>query len=380
MIYFNNAATSFPKPPEVLKAVSENLKSLPNEGRGSSNLSGDPLQLVRNKISSLCNVESEAVLLCPSATYALNFLIQGLLSFNEKVHCLTTSMEHNSVLRPLHLLSKKNQVETTFFQLNEIDGKFGFNPEDFENCIKPETKLVIVSHASNVTGLILPIVEISRLTDRHSIPLLIDASQSIGNLKIDLSELFGEIYIAFAGHKNLFGPTGTGGFIIKGHLFQPIIVGGTGVNSDLTEQPDIMPHYYESGSPNLPGISGLAAGVEFILAKGTEEIGLHKQFLTELFINELKDEDRIKIYLPSNADYRCGVVSFNIDGFTAEQVGFFLNESFEIICRTGLHCSPLIHKNLNSLPDGTVRFSFSVFNTKEEIYFATEAIRQICKL
>ena len=380
MIYFNNAATSFPKPSQVLKAVSENLESLPNEGRGSSNLSGDPLQLVRNRLSSLCNVESEAVLICPSATYALNFLTQGLLSCNEKVHCLTTSMEHNSVLRPLHLLSCKNKVDVTYFSLYKKDGKFEFSVEDFENHLKPETRLTIVSHASNVTGLILPIEKISEITNRHNIPLLIDASQSIGNLKIDISKLSGEIYIAFAGHKNLFGPTGTGGFIIKGHLFQPIIVGGTGVKSDLIEQPEILPHYYESGSPNLPGISGLAAGVEFILERGIEKIGLHKQSLSELFINELKDEERIKFYLPSNGDYRCGVVSFNIDGFTAEQVGFFLNESYEIICRTGLHCSPLIHKNINSLPEGTVRFSFSVFNTKEDIYFAMEAIRQICKL
>jgi cysteine desulfurase/selenocysteine lyase len=380
MIYFNNAATSFPKPAGVLKAVCENLESLPNEGRGSSNLSGDPLQLVRNNISSLCNIDSEAVLLCPSATYALNFLTQGLLSCDGKVHCLTTSMEHNSVLRPLHILSMKNKVNVTFFRLSENDGKFDFNLEDFENNLKPETKLVIVSHASNVTGLILPIEEISMLTGRYNIPLLIDASQSMGNLKIDLSKLAGEIYIAFAGHKNLFGPTGTGGFIIKGHLFQPIIVGGTGVKSDLIEQPQILPHYYESGSPNLPGISGLAAGVEFVLAKGIDKIGMHKQSLTELFINELKDIDRIIFYLPSDEDFRCGVVSFNIDGFTAEQVGFFLNESYEIICRTGLHCSPLIHKNINSQPDGTVRFSFSVFNTKEEIYFATEALKQICRL
>jgi cysteine desulfurase family protein len=378
MIYFNNAATSYPKPAEVLNAVSENLQSLPNEGRGSSNLYGDPLFSVRNRISALCNIKSEDVILCPSATYALNFLIQGLLT-DKNAHCLTTSMEHNSVIRPLHLLTKKNNLEISFYQLEKENEKFVFHPDKFEELIKSNTRLVIISHASNVTGLIIPIEQISEITAKHNIPLLIDASQSIGNLKIDLKKFSGKIYLAFAGHKNLFGPTGIGGFIIQGPLFQPIIVGGTGVKSESIEQPELLPYYYESGSPNMPGVAGLTAGVDFVISRGIEEIGLFKQNLSSLFINGLESTERIKLYLPANQDYRCGVISFKIDGFSSEEVGFFLNESYGIICRTGLHCSPLIHKNLNTLPDGTVRFSFSVFNTEEEIHFAINAIKQICK-
>ena len=378
MIYFNNAATSYPKPVEVLNAISENLQSLPNEGRGSSNLFGDPLLTIRNKISALCNVKSEFVLLCPSATYALNFLIQGLLTA-ENAHCLTTSIEHNSVIRPLYLLKKSKKVEISFYQLEMENGKFTFDLQKFEQQLKSSTKLVIISHASNVTGLVTPIEEISGITARHNIPLLIDASQSIGNLRIDMGRLSGHIYLAFAGHKNLFGPTGIGGFIIQGPLFNPIIVGGTGVMSSSLEQPEILPHLYESGSPNMPGVAGLTAGVDFILSKGIDEIGNYKQGLTKLFIDEVESVKRFKMFLPANNDYRCGVISFKIDGFTAEEVGFFLNESYGIICRTGLHCSPLIHKNLNTMPDGTVRFSFSIFNTEEEIQFSINAIKQICK-
>jgi cysteine desulfurase family protein len=378
MIYFNNAATSFPKPREVLNAISENLQSLPNEGRGSSNLFGDPLLTIRNNISALCNAISESVILCPSATYALNFLIQGLVT-EENIHCLTTSMEHNSVIRPLHMLKRTKKIDVSLFQLDIKNNQFVFDLKKFENQIKSNTRFVVLSHASNVIGMVTPIEEISRITAQHNIPLLIDASQSIGNLSIDMKKLSGNVYVAFAGHKNLFGPTGIGGFIIKGPLFDPIIVGGTGVMSNSLDQPEVLPHLYESGSPNMPGVAGLTAGVNFILARGITEIGNYKQALTRLLVEQLKSIERIKMYLPANNDFRCGVLSFKIDGFTAEEVGFFLNESYGIICRTGLHCSPLIHKNLNTLPDGTVRFSFSIFNTEEEIHLAINAIKRICK-
>ena len=381
-IYLNNAATSYPKPESVIKAIEENLHNIPYEPGRMGGSGEDILALCRKSLAKLLNAkEVERVILTPGATYSLNLLILGLLNNKRNVHCLTTTIEHNSVLRPLNYISKRNNIEITHFPLEkDLDNKFYFDLDKFKMSFKENTELVIINHASNVIGIILPIEEISKICYERKIPLIIDTSQSIGCIDIDISKLLGDVYIVFAGHKGLFGPAGTGGFYIKGKLFEPIIQGGTGIRSDLMEQPKDLPIYYEAGTQNLSGFAGLRAGVEFVLKEKVENIGKRKSYLISHLIDLIKDIPTLKLFLPKDENFSAGVLSFKLEGWTPEEIGYIFEESFDIICRTGLHCAPLVHKNIGSLPEGTVRISVSIFNKEEDINLCAKAIRTLAQV
>ena len=378
MIYLNNAATSYPKPASVVQAVKNHFLHKPCEpGRGSDGDNKDVLTECRAKIGSIFNIkEISRIILTSGSTSALNYTIQGLIHAHNKAHCITTTMEHNSVLRPLNHLVKNQNLTVTHLPSQHI-----FNIEKFEEAINNWTKFVILNHVSNVTGTISPIKEIAEKCAAKKIPLIIDASQSAGSLEINMQDFPGNIILIFTGHKGLMGPMGTGGFYIGSdiELFEPVIQGGTGVRSDLMFQPKELPMYYEAGTMNLPGFAGLAAGVEFVKKVGVKNIGQHKDSLFSLLKELFIKNDKLTLYEPLYKNYSGGVLSLNIKGWNPADVGIALQESFGIISRTGLHCAPLIHKELGSWPLGSVRLSCSWFTTRQEIEKTAFAINTILK-
>jgi cysteine desulfurase/selenocysteine lyase len=380
MIYLNNCATSYPKPPGVVQAVSKSLESIPHEeGRGLDR-GEDIVGLLRAELTDFLHaVRSERLILTTSATHGLNMVIQGIFENGRKNHCVTTKLEHNSVLRPLTHLRNKGRIEVDFISLQEAV----LYPEALVEKIKDKTGLVVINHASNVTGDITPIRELASLCYERGIPCLIDASQSIGSrVELDMRLLPGNVIILFTGHKGLYGPSGTGGFYIGEEIedFQPILQGGTGIRSDLMTQPDDLPLRFETGTPNLPGYAGLLEGLRFVRDKGVKKISSHKHALIQSLHNHLADLPGITTYPAIKGDFSAGALSFNIEGWNPEDVGFALDQSFGIICRTGLHCAPLIHEEIGSAPLGTVRLSVSFFTTMDEIDHAVEALKHLAGL
>jgi len=378
MIYLNNAATSYPKPASVVQAVKSHfLHKHCEPGRGSDGNNKDVLTECRAKIGSIFNIkEITRIILTSGSTSALNYAIQGLIHAHNKAHCITSTMEHNSVLRPLNHLVKNQNLTVTHLSSQQI-----FNIEKFEETINNSTKFVILNHVSNVTGTISPIKEIAKKCAAKKIPLIIDASQSAGSLEINIQDFPGNIILIFTGHKGLMGPMGTGGFYIGSdiELFEPVIQGGTGIRSDLMFQPKELPMYYEAGTMNLPGFAGLAAGVEFVKKVGVKNVGQHKHRLFSMLKELLIKNDKLTLYEPLYKNYSSGVISFNINGWNPADVGIALQESFGIISRTGLHCAPLIHKEVGSWPVGSVRLSCSWCTTREEIEKTARAVNTILK-
>jgi cysteine desulfurase/selenocysteine lyase len=377
MIYLNNCATSYPKPPRVVEAVRKSLESIPNEkGRGFDR-GEDIIGLLRNELTEFLHaMRPERLILTTSATYGLNMIIQGIFENGRKNHCVTTKLEHNSVLRPLTHLRNKGMIEVDFISLQDAV----LNPEAFVEKITDKTGLVVVNHASNVTGDITPIRELACICHERNIPCLIDASQSIGSsVELDMQLLPGNVIILFTGHKGLYGPSGTGGFYIGEEIedFQPILQGGTGIRSDLMTQPEDLPLRFEAGTLNLPGYAGLLEGLRFVREKGVKTIGSYKHALIQSLYNHLADFPGITTYPAIKGDFSAGVLSCNIAGWNPEDVGFALDQSFGIICRTGLHCAPLIHEEIGSAPMGTVRLSVSFFSTMDEIDRAAEALKHL---
>ncbi len=360
MIYLNNCATSYPKPPGVVQAVSKSLESIPHEeGRGLERGEDIVGQLRAELTDFLHAVRSERLILTTSATHGLNMVIQGIFENGRRNHCVTTKLEHNSVLRPLTHLRNKGMIEVDFISLQDAV----LYPEKLVEKIRDKTGLVVINHVSNVTGDITPIRELS-----------------IGSsVELDMRLLPGNVIILFTGHKGLYGPSGTEGFYIGEEIedFPPVLQGGTGIRSDLMTQPDDLPLRFEAGTPNLPGYAGLLAGLRFVRDKGVKKIGSHKHALIQSLYNHLADLPRITIYPAIKSDFSAGVLSFNIAGWNPEDVGFALEQSFGIICRAGLHCAPLIHEEIGSAPLGTVRLSVSFFTTMDEIYRAAEALHHL---
>lgn len=378
MIYLNNAATSFPKPPGVIDAINSHLHLPPLESeRGSSGKQNDVLSVCRRNIAGLFNIEDDSrIILNSGSTLSLNFAIQGMVSAKGQCHCLTSVQEHNSVLRPLNHLIAKHLLSVTYLPTENI-----FDTHKFEAAIQPNTRFVILSQISNVTGTILPLPTIAEKCEKHNLPLIIDASQSGGLIEIDVRKFPQNIILIFAGHKGLLGPMGTGGFYIGEGIvpFEPLTQGGTGIRSDLLMQPNELPLLYESGTKNLPGLAGLAAGVQYVLNQGTARISAKNRMLLNELKNILLTSPKIKIYEPVNGDCSAGILSFNIEGWSPADVGMVLFDSFDIYCRTGLHCAPMIHKEMGTWPNGTVRLSCSGFTTMDEITKAGEAILKIAR-
>lgn len=378
MIYLDNAATTFPKPEAVYRAVDDCLRNYcANPGRGGHKLSlksGRVLLDTRDLLSELFNAGSmESIVLTHNATEALNLAIKGFLKKGS--HVITSSMEHNSVIRPLKSLERMG-VETTIVQCNE-NGEI--NVDDIEKEIRKETVLIAVTHASNVVGTILPISEIGALAKSYKLGFLVDASQTAGVFDIDVEKMNISM-LAFTGHKSLMGPQGTGGLYIReGIELNPLKEGGTGSKSESLYQPDIIPDRYESGTHNTPGIAGLYAGINFIKAAGINNIRKHELELTRLFIAGLGNIKGVEVYGTKDISKQAPVVSINIGGIGSSDISYILDQTFDIATRSGLHCAPLAHKTIGTLEQGTVRFSFGYFNTKEEMEKTLEAIEQITK-
>ena len=369
MIYFDNAATTFPKPNIVYDAIMTAMKDYgANPGRSGHKLAlkaGRGVYETRELISKLFNVKNPMnIILTFNATESLNIGIKGSLKPGD--HVITTSMEHNSVLRPIKFLERFG-IESTIVK---GDSKGRIKASDIER---------INTQASNLTGTNMPVKEIGRIANENGIIYMVDAAQSAGVYNIDVEDMNIDL-LAFPGHKGLFGPQGTGGLIVKeGLILEGLMQGGTGSASYSLEQPSIYPDKFESGTGNAPGIIGLGAGIQYIHDRGIDNIREYEEGLTQHFIEEAKKIEGIILYGPLNVKEQGGVVALNIKDADSSEVAYILDEEYDIAVRSGLHCAPLAHETIGTLEQGAVRFSFGIFNTHEEIDFCIKALRDIAK-
>lgn len=378
MIYLNNAATGYPKPFQVIKAVNNCIRKLP-AGQFRNN-SGGQLQNIsienkcRNNLARLFNIkEPERIFFTSGATESLNLVINGLECENQSV--ITTVTEHNSMLRPLFSrFAPKGIKNSKNITIINCDEKGKISVSDIEKNIKPDTFALFLNHCSNVTGTIQPLEKIGKLTKEKGILFIVDASQSAGHIKIDAEKSNIDILI-FTGHKGLMGISGTGGFYAKkGIPLHPVKTGGTGKDSEISELPEDYQEY-EAGTLNISGITALNCGVESILRTGIDKIANKESNLTNMLLYGLKKADKIKIYAREETT-RAPVVSFNIEGLKTADVGYILAAQ-DIIVRTGLMCAPLMHRALGTFPEGAVRASMSYFTTEKEIVKFIQLISEI---
>lgn len=375
MIYLDNGATSFPKPLSVRQNVDISLKKFSaNPGRSGHSLSLRAAKEIfecRKRLKELFNVNSEEeIIFTENCTMALNTVIFGLLS--EGDHVLISSMEHNSVTRPLESLKDKGVTYSTF------DYSYDDNEtvDNVRNLIKPETKLVICTHASNVFGFRFPIERICALCHAYGILFCVDSAQSAGVFDIDVGTNQYD-FVCMSGHKSLYGPMGTGVLILNNRNLKPLLYGGTGTESVKKSQPEGLPEKFESGTQNMNGISGLKAGVDFVKNRGIKNIYNHEYKLAKRLFNGLANNKKVITYNKS-FDYGkvAPVVSFNIDGVYSEDLVAKLNK-YGIMTRGGLHCSPLAHTTMNTIENGTVRVVPGAFNTINDINYLLNVIRKL---
>ena len=372
IIYLNNAATSWPKPPEVPAAITQSL-ALPvfGSGRTTGSQGEDHITLAREALSRLLDADQpEHVVFTQSATDSLNILIQGfLIGKKECCHVLTTALDHNSVLRPLHEYERQHHIRLSVLP---FEGCF-VRPEVVEAAIRPDTRLMVMSHGSNVLGSVQDIRRIGGILHDHGIYFIVDGAQTAGHTPINLQELPVDAYV-FTGHKALFGIPGTGGFYVRDpESIAPVRFGGTGTDSFSLLHPRGMPERFEAGTHNYPGLAALAAGVNFIISIGVDAIAAKAERQTAFLIGEFRKEQNITIY---NSHPSLPIVSFNIENIENDDVGFILARAYGIIARTGLHCAPLVHKAIDE-GKGCVRFSLSWFTTDEECRNTAIAVREI---
>jgi cysteine desulfurase / selenocysteine lyase len=377
MVYLDNAATSFPKPDSVYNEMEKCMRIYcANPGRGSHAMavqSAIAVITTREHIAKLLNV-SDYLNICftKNATEALNLAIYGCLSKGD--HVITTCMEHNSVLRPLKTLEKFNGIKLTIVS---GDGLGRIDPVQIKKNINKKTRLIVCTLSSNVNGIIMPIKEISKIASENGLMFLLDASQGLGSIKIDLNN-YNNSMIAFPGHKGLLGPQGTGGLYIAPNIYlKPLMSGGTGSRSGILFQPNIMPDKYESGTLNTPGIIGLGAGVEFIEKIGIDTIKTKKDTLIKRLHDGIAQNRLIKIYSPESVAENSGIVAFNIKGIDSSEISDSLDKNYTIACRAGLHCAPLAHDHFKTHNSGIVRLSVGYFNSINDIDKAIIAINKI---
>lgn len=375
MIYLDNGATSFPKPLSVRQNVDISLKKFSaNPGRSGHSLSLRAAKEIfecRKRLKELFNVNSEEeIIFTENCTMALNTVIFGLLS--EGDHVLISSMEHNSVTRPLESLKDKG-VTYSAFDYSYDDNE---TVDNVRNLIKPETKLVICTHASNVFGFRFPIERICALCHAYGILFCVDSAQSAGVFDIDVGTNQYD-FVCMSGHKSLYGPMGTGVLILNNRNLKPLLYGGTGTESIKKSQPEGLPEKFESGTQNMNGISGLKAGVDFVKNRGIKNIYNHEYKLAKRLFNGLANNRKVITYNKS-FDYGkvAPVVSFNIDGVYSEDLVAKLNK-YGIMTRGGLHCSPLAHTTMNTIENGTVRVVPGAFNTINDINYLLNVIRKL---
>ena len=375
MIYFDNAATTLQKPEGVEEAVIRALRSAGNAGRGAHEPTLAASRLLyhtREKLAKLFGVSDPSrIAFTGNATEALNMAIQGI--FRPGDHVITSVCEHNSVLRPLYLMGERG-VALSFI---DVDDKGRLRYDLMEQLVRKETKALVLTHASNLTGNVTDLERAAAFAKKHGLLLVVDGAQSAGILPVS-AEAMGIDVFCFTGHKGLMGPQGTGGIYVREGLeIAPLKVGGSGIHSFDQEHPALMPTALEAGTLNVHGIAGLGASVDDILQTGTDTILKKEMALARRFICGIQDLPEIHIYGDLEAEIRTGIVSLNIGAEDSAQISDILWEDYEICVRAGAHCAPLMHKALGTVEQGAVRFSFSYYNTIEEIDIAIQALREL---
>jgi cysteine desulfurase/selenocysteine lyase len=387
-LYLDNAATSFPKPPSVHEAMAQYATQIgASAGRGAyaqALETGRLLTQCRQRLNRLFNAQNpNHFIFTLNCTDALNLAIKGLLlptayCLPPTSHAICTHIDHNSILRPLASLEDAHVCEVTRIPIDLATTLV--DPDDIRRAITPRTKLIAITHASNVTGAIQPIRDIGAIARDHDIPFLVDAAQSAGHIPIDLQSANIDL-LAAPGHKSLLGPLGTGFLYIRPgleQLLQPLREGGTGSLSETDRQPDFLPDKYEPGSHNAIGIIGLSQGVQWILDKGIERIAAADRALTAAFLDAVGDIRGLALHGPATPRDRLSVFSLTLQDLDPRELSATLETSFGILTRSGLHCAPLAHKALGTTATGgTTRFSFGPFNTVQDVEHATSALSQI---
>ena len=377
---FDQAATSFPKAPGVAEAMVQYLLTNgANINRGTYNLSGEAALVVlktREYLAELFHFTEavEQIIFTPGCTWGLNMLLKGYLRAGD--HVIVSSLEHNALMRPLMDLARQG---VTFSRL-PANRHGESKAEDLLNLINANTKLVAISHASNVCGVIFPLAEVAKICQSYQLPLIVDGAQTAGHLDIDFSALHLSA-LCVPGHKGLMGPQGLGAILFHKEFakqVEPLITGGTGSASDQERQPDFLPDKFEAGTLNLPGIYGLHKALEYILYKGIHNLHLQQVQLLDKFLQLLKPLP-VHIIGPADSSRQVGVVSLDFPGLDNGKVAFYLEQKYGVLTRCGLHCSPSAHRTLQTFPQGTVRFSLGHFTTTQDIEKVVEAISSICR-
>lgn len=377
-IYFDNGSTSWPKAPNVAEAMAGLLANGAfNINRGNYEGAYEVEGLVldtRDQLAALFGAKnSRSVIFTPGITYSLNYFIKGFLKSGD--HVLISGMEHNGVMRPL----KQMEAYGVTYDVVKTEKDGSLHPESVEKEIQSNTKAVIMLHASNVCGTVIPVREIGEICKRRHLFFVVDTAQSAGTIPIDMKE-DGIDFLAFTGHKGLLGPQGIGGFLISEELddcMKPYIAGGTGSQSDSYDMPETLPDKYESGTLNLPGIIGLHAALTYIEETGLETIHRQKMELTRYFLEQVSELSDIRIVGKKGLEDRVAVVSLDFPKMDNALAAFELEQQYGVMTRVGLHCAPLAHQTLGTWPRGTVRFAFSAKNTKEEVDRCVEGIRSV---
>ncbi len=379
-IYFDNGATSWPKPPGVMEAMAQFSETIgANPGRSGHRRSIEAARVIYKARESMAELigapDPLSIVFTKNATEAINCALFGLLKPGD--HVITSCLEHNSVMRPLRYLEQQG-VEVSFAPCSPTGE---LEPSDVKKMIRRNTKALAMIHASNVTGTLLPVEALAGIAREHDILLIVDAAQTAGNIPINV-EKTGIDILCFTGHKSLLGPQGTGGFYIRKGVearLQPLMRGGTGSASEYEEQPDFMPDKFESGTPNGIGLAGLAAGIRFVLDTGVAAIREKEARFARRFLDGAAGILGVTLYGPHDTREHTAIVSFNIRGVSSSDVASALDEEFNIMCRPGLQCAPSAHRTIGTFPQGTVRFSFGFFNTESEVEQGLEAVAHISK-
>ena len=382
-LYMDNAATSFPKPAAVTDAMVRYARELgASAGRGAYAEAMETAALIadcRRRINRLINgTNADHVVFTLNCSDALNLAIKGLVPLSGRAHAICTHIDHNSILRPLNALVDQGRLEQTRVPVDPRTGLV--DPDDVRRAIRPDTKLIAVTHASNVTGTIQPIRELGRIAREHAVPFVVDAAQSAGHVPIDV-QADGIDLLAAPGHKALLGPLGTGFLYVRPGLekmLRPLKEGGTGSVSEDDRQPEFMPDKYEPGSHNAIGLIGLSEGVRWVADQTVEKLAAHDLDLVRTFIDGCSTIDGLTYFGPQGVRNRLGVFSIRIDGYDPHELSSILEGQFGILTRSGIHCAPLAHAALGTLDSGgATRLSFGPFLSKQDVKFACDALGDV---
>ena len=377
MIYMDNAATTLRKPVQVKEAVLAALDTMGNAGRGASDPALDASRVIygtREKLAGLFHAESPSrIVFTVNSTESLNIAIKGLCDPGD--HVITTVLEHNSVLRPLYECRERGTALTIL----GCDEKGNISYEEMERAVRPETKMIVCTHASNLTGNMIDLERVHAIAKRHGLLLIVDASQTAGVWEIDVQKL-GIDVLCFTGHKGLLGPQGTGGMYVRsGVEIRPLLSGGSGIDTYNTHHPAQMPTALEAGTLNGHGIAGLGAAVSYIMETGPDMIREWELALMQRFYQGISGIPGVKVYGDFSTKNRAAIVSFNIGDYDSSEVSDELNVHYGIVTRPGAHCAPLMHQALGTVDQGAVRFSFSHFNTEEEVDVSVRAVKELAE-